>query len=650
MHHEFVELYNRELALFYEHAKEFAEEFPGIADRLGGLSRERSDPMFAGLMQGAAFLAARVQLKLKHEFPEFTSNLIDQLLPGFLAPTPSALLAQVKPTFGDPALREGRTMKRGAFLDAVYREREKNVACRFTLCTDLTFWPFEVTRAEYVPTPGPLHALGIESEHRFMAGLRLTLRCRTAPRVEDEAPDEIAQNDPLCHFAGCPINALPFHLVGPEAEAIMLYEQIFGNRSAIFARHLDEYGDPKVTELSGVDIEQIGFGDDETLFPYDPRLFRGFAYLQEYFVFPRKFMGFRLKTKKRELFPLPARTIDLIITFREPAPRLAVAIDASMFALYAAPAVNLFPKTTDRIPIRTNQHEYQVIPDRSHHLNFEPHTVLDVFAHYPGRPQKERVLPLYSSPLAVASNQTQLHYTLRRLPRRRTSDERRFGSPSDYVGTDMFISTTAPGALGDDAQIMELSVRALCSNRHLTDQLPVGAAGADFTFIDDTSLQVVCIAGPTRPKEPPLHQKHDITAEIGAGPTAWRLINMLSLNYHGLTRSDGLALREILSIFADLNDAVLDRRIRSVRSIASRPVIRRLQSRTGVGAARGIEVNVTFDEKSFEGSGVFLLGAVLDRFFAEYAALNHFSQTVVSTVERGPIMRWPPRSGSRKPL
>ena len=41
---------------------------------------------------------------------------------------------------------------------------------------------------------------------------------------------------------------------------------------------------------------------------------------------------------------------------------------------------------------------------------------------------------------------------------------------------------------------------------------------------------------------------------------------------------------------------------------------------------------------------------VLDRFFAEYASLNHFTQTVIRTVERGEIMRWPPRAGTRRLL
>src|SRR3984885_10851415 len=107
MNREFLDLYNRELQLHNEQAREFAEEYPGIAERLGGILEDRVDPLVSGLLEGAAFLAARVQLKLKHEFPEFTSNLLEQLVPHYLAPTPSAMLAKVLPTFGDKALREG---------------------------------------------------------------------------------------------------------------------------------------------------------------------------------------------------------------------------------------------------------------------------------------------------------------------------------------------------------------------------------------------------------------------------------------------------------------------------------------------------------------------------------------------------------------
>ena len=103
-------------------------------------------------------------------------------------------------------------------------------------------------------------------------------------------------------------------------------------------------------------------------------------------------------------------------------------------------------------------------------------------------------------------------------------------------------------------------------------------------------------------------------------------------------------------MFADLADNTTERKIRGIRSVESRPVIRRIRERIGIGAGRGLEITVTLDEKAFEGSGAFLLGAILDRFFSEYSALNHFTETVICTTERGEIMRWPPRIGARRPL
>ena len=43
-------------------------------------------------------------------------------------------------------------------------------------------------------------------------------------------------------------------------------------------------------------------------------------------------------------------------------------------------------------------------------------------------------------------------------------------------------------------------------------------------------------------------------------------------------------------------------------------------------------------------------GAILDRFYCEYAGFNHFTQTVIRSVDRGEIMRWPVRTGLRRPL
>jgi type VI secretion system protein ImpG len=654
MDREFLDLYNRELQLLYEQAREFADEYPGIAERLGGLVTDRMDPMVAGLLEGTAFLAARVQLKLKHEFPEFTGNLLEQLVPNYLAPTPSAMLAKIIPPFADQALRDGRRIARGSYLDATYRELDRNIACRYRLTSSITLWPFDITGAEYFTTPGSLQALGLPVGPDVVAGMKLSLTHRTAARLEDELAPALVPKTPTAWFAGCRATELPVYLVGNEAESVALYEQLFADCGGVYFRYLDEFGDPVILPAPANCLAQLGFDDADALLPNDNRVFRGFDFLREYFMMPRKFLGFSITKLASVMSRLPAKSVDILFVFDEVNTRLPAAVHQGMFALYAAPAVNLFEKTTDRVAIRSNTYEYQIIPDRSRYLDFEPHRILDVYAHYPGGQDKVPVRPLYSAPAEGGGAESGLWYTVRRLPRRRTVEEKKYGASSDYTGTDVFISMVEPAGIEDSNGVSELSVRALCSNRHLTEHLPVGAGGADFRLLEDVALDVVCIMGPTPPRGPVVGQSRSRSETAHTGTVTWRLINMLSLNHLGLVErgagKNGQSLKEALSMFADLQDSATERKIRGIRNIDSKSVVRRMHQRSGSGIARGTEVTVTLDEKAFEGSGAFLLGAILDRFFCEYSAINHFTQTVIRTTERGEIMRWPVRTGLRRPL
>jgi type VI secretion system protein ImpG len=240
-------------------------------------------------------------------------------------------------------------------------------------------------------------------------------------------------------------------------------------------------------------------------------------------------------------------------------------------------------------------------------------------------------------------------FTARRAQRRETAQERRFGQRSNYVGTETFISLREPASIDDERRVHELSVRALVSNRHLTEHLPIGEAGADFFLVEDTALPLRCIAGPTPPRESIVTSQWRQRGGMHSGEVAWTLINLLSLNHLGLTdrspQDRAAGLKELLALFADLSDVVTERRIRGVHGISSRPIVRRIKQENGFNAARGIEITVLFDEKAFEGNGIMVIGAVLDRFFAEYAAINSFTQTVIESQQRGVVKRWPPRSG-----
>ena len=418
MNREFLDFYNRELKVLREQAAEFAQEYPGVAERLGGLLADRTDPMISGLLEGSAFLAARVQLKIKHEFADFTTNLIDQLTPQYLAPTPSFLLTEIIPKFGDPALREGRTIPRGAYFEATYREMERNVACRFRLAAPVTLWPFDLVKAEYLTSPAPLQMLLPSSGVEAAAGLRLQFTVRAAARREDEPTEEEATKRSEFWASRCKTKSMRFHLLGPEADAVALYEQLFAHCRHVYFRRLDAFGDPVGFRAEPDMLQQIGFGEQETLIPNDLRLFRGFDFLREYLAFPRKFLGFDLVGLEKVMPRLDAKTFDVIFTFDEVNPRLAAAVRPQAFSTYAAPAANLFEKTLDRVPVTSNQYEYPVLADRSHPLDYEVNRIISVSAHIPGLPERTPVAPLYSA--AAGYSRTGLCYTVRRLPRRRT--------------------------------------------------------------------------------------------------------------------------------------------------------------------------------------------------------------------------------------
>ncbi len=655
MDSEFLEQYNRELQLLHQQSGEFADEYPGVAERLGGLIEDRMDPMISGLLEGAAFLAARVQLKLKHEYAQFTNNLLEQLVPHHLAPSPSVILAKVEAPFGDPKLDNGIVIPADGYMDAIYIERERHIACRFRQTAATTLWPLQISHAEFFSTPAPLQALGLETSSSVAAGLQLSLRRRVSSSLDGEPTDKEQKADEKFWISGLKLNDLTFYIGGEHANAIRLYEIIFSSIKSIHFRFLDEFGNPKFVNSPRVAVEQIGFDADENLLSSDKQLFRGFGLLQECLLFPNKFLGFKLTGLADAFKSIKSRDADIIFSFDNSDHRLASVVDEASFHLYAFPAVNLFEMTTARISIKANEHEYQVVPDRSKNLEYEPHRILKVFAHYQDASEKVEILPLYSPIASDQAHRDQAFFTSRRLPRRRTTEEKRYGSASDYKGTDMFLSLALPAESSEKNKIVELSVRALCSNRHLTEHLPVGESGADFKLIENTELNVTCIAGPTLPK-PSIIERHrqpnrerDHRIDV-----AWQLINVLSLNHLGLTgrgtENSAAALREIFLLFADANDKTVERQIRGITAIESKPVTRRIRHKSGTGVARGIEITVVFDDNAFEGSGVFLWGAVLDRFFAEYVPINSFVQTIIHTSERGEIMSWPPRMGNQVPL
>lgn len=613
--------YEQELSFIREMGAEFASSYPKIAGRLGMEQVEVLDPYVERMLEGFAFLAARVQLELEQQHPVFTQNLLEVVYPHFLAPIPSMMIARLQADATQGNLEEGFTLPRGTPLRGKVREGEQT-ACIFTTSQDVTLWPLEVAEAEYVDGRTELVAAGLAKHTHANAAIRLRIR-RT-----DGAP-----------ISQLPLDQLTLFLSGAAAEPWRLYESMLGQGVGLAGRSTDRRND--WVEYVGAQIRPRGFDPEEALLPTPGQSFDGYRLMQEYFAMPQRFFFVELGGLRPAIRRAEGGDLDLYILLDEGNPALKV-INESNFELHAVPAINLFKKRCDRTHISNTQVDHHVTVDRTAPLDFEIYQLETVTGISGDGADDVPFRPFYSAEDLTPNGDThQAYYSQQRRMRQRSEKQRLKGTRTSYLGSEVYLSLTDRIQTPYRGDIKQLAVTALCTNRDLPMLTAVGAAETDFTLPEGGPVSGVrAIVPPTKPR-----------ASLSEGQQSWQLVSHLSLNYLSIADADrgksAAALREMMGLYAPSGDPTLAKQMAGLASVASRPIVRRMAEDVLSTAVRGIEIKISFDESFFEGTGCYLLGAVLEAFFAKYVALNSFTETVIHSHQRGDIKRWPARSGRR---
>jgi type VI secretion system protein ImpG len=617
--------YNRELQHIREMAAEFGREHRKIAGRLGMDGMEVADPYVERLLEGFAYLSARVQLKIDAEFPTFTQSLLQMVYPHYLAPTPSMAVVQFRPDPGEPGLAAGYPIPRGTMLRSQIG-RDDRTACEYRTAHELKLWSLEVKDAKYYGSPAALAAIGVG--HGARAGLRLSFGLTAGVQLEQLQLDQ-----------------LPIFLSGAEADPLLgtLYETLFANGIGFLVRSA-AVRDRAVLRARDC-IQRCGFDDDQALLPYPRRSFQGYRLLHEYFAFPQRFLFVNLANLRDALRALPNGDFEIVLLFNRAMPALEGAVSTDNFKLFCTPVINLIEKRADRIHLDGRRPEYQVIADRTRPLDFEIFDVHHAEGFGDGTEPEMTFEPFYASNEANWHGRQKAFFTLRREPRVMSGRERSVGGRSSYIGSEVFISLVDANQAPYASNLRQLGLQVICTNRDLPLHIPIGKSvgkiQTDFTADLGAPLHGIrCVAGPTRPRPSNAH-----------GEFSWRLLSHLSLNYLSLLetspRDGAAALRELLLLYCDENDSTTQRQIEGVRTIVAKPASGRLPAVDHVAFVRGLELHIMCDDASFAGQGVLVLGAVLDEFLRRYVSLNSFTRLVLSTQERGEIMRWPARLGQR---
>ncbi len=613
--------YEAELAFLRDMGAEFAQAYPKIAARLGMEGLEVLDPYVERLLEGTAFLSPRVQLALELQFPAFTSNLLEIVYPHFLAPTPSMMVVAFDPDLGNAAVKQGYVLKRGARLRSRAIEGEQT-ACLFRTAADCTLWPIEVSEVEYIDSRGGLVAAGVSRDNPARAGIRLRLKRRDGGKM-----------------SALPMNALTLHLTGQGAEAWVMHEALATKVTGMVGRSTDRRAD-WTQALPGARSEARGYERDEALLPTPRRSFDGYRLLQEYFAMPERFHFVELSGMLPALKRCDLPEIDLYLLLADPLPDNGACVRREVFVTNAVPAVNLFERQFDRIHITNSDTEQYVTPNRTAPLDYEIFSI-DKVVGISGKDNEETEFrPFYSaSDITSAGEAHPAYYTISRRMRQRNEKERLRGVRTSYLGSEVYLSLVDSVQAPWSATMSQLAVTGLCTNRDLP--LLLSTAGKDAFHLPDGGpvLGIQTIIAPTRPRP-----------TIAQGETAWRLISHLSLNYLSITDTEGgqrgsEALRELIGLYAPSGDRVIAKQLEGLRGVATRPIVRRMADEVLSTAVRGIEIKLDFDESFFDGSGVFVLASVLERFFRKYVTINSFTETVLTTQQRGEITRWRPEKG-----
>ncbi|HTV77330.1 MAG TPA: type VI secretion system baseplate subunit TssF [Steroidobacteraceae bacterium] len=611
-----LEYYNRELQFMRESGAEFARQYPRVAARLGLDGLECSDPYVERLLEGFAFLSARVQLKLDARQPQFTQHLLDMVYPGFQAPVPAAAIVEFQPDLDEGSLKTGVRIARGSSLKTPLGKGERT-ACEFRTSQEVTLWPVGVAEAKYISGAGALSAQGLKVDSHTRAALRLRLACSGGAT-----------------FAALPLDSLIFHLKATPGVASRLYEQIQANCLGVRVRPLPLTG--QETALPRTAVTEVGFDDAEALLPVPQAGFGGFRLLQEYFILPERFMFFGLCGLAPALRGCASGEVEITLLLDRIQPTLENAVDAGQFRLNCTPAVNLFPKSCGRIALRGREVDYHVLPDRNRPQDFEVYGIEKVTGIGPGG-ENFAVAPFYSAAHRSAASEERAYYTLQRRPRLASPRQTRTGERTSYLGTECFISVTDSGQRFESGEATEVDVDTLCTNRDLPIHVGFGKGRTDFLLESGAPIAAIrCITGPTLPRAAPAW-----------GEGTWRLVSHLSLNYLSIESAGTELLRDFLALYADAHDSVAARQIEGLKEVSFAPVVRRMPIPGPISHGRGLQITLTLDDGAFEGIGVLPLGAALERFFRRYVSLNSFTQLRLLSASRGEIRQWPARVGAR---
>jgi type VI secretion system protein ImpG len=578
--------FREELAFLKEQGKEFSNIHPQLSRFLHG---NTADPDVERLLEGFAFLTARLREKVEDEFPELTHSIINMLWPNYLRPIPSMSVVAFSP---DKSVSAKQAILKNTQLDS---KLVKDHTCHFRTCRDVELYP--------------LHCNSVQAEHsRETTVVKLSLSLTSSMTASD-----------------INLDTLRFFLGGDKYSSQTLYLWLHHNLKKI------------TVDIQGVEFSlpidafsEVGFDSAHSMLPYPKNVYDGYRILQEYMSFPEAFLFFDVKGIGKGLPQSVIDDFNLNFHFSKTLPG-DVRIQLDSFQLYCSPVINLFEHDADPVDLSGHRTEYRILPSSREPTHYEIFSVDSVVGWQDKQSEGKRIRGEKRKYEPFESFQ---HEVERVRHRKALYYRTRIKESIRSDGFDSFISFIRGDESLSIAVDEVVSIKMTCTNRLLPIELGVG----DICVPTDTSPPFASFRNITIPSQ-------SLRPAID-GSLLWTLISNLSLNYLSLLSKEALSCVLKAYDFRSLVDRQAERvaqmRLDGIEKIESKPVDKILRGLP----IRGLQSTLFLNQNGFASEGdLYLFGTILSHFLALYASINSFHELVVINVTNKEKYTWGTKNG-----
>ena len=301
--------------MLHEGAREFARKYPAAAPML---LEQGGDPDAERILEGTAYLCAKIHERLDQTAPELIQTLLREVFPESVMPVPSMAVVRfaLSPGFTEPLL-----VARGAQLAS---KPIGGVSCIYSTMRDVTVLPLSVS--------------SVESETRSDMSGSVTLTLRAAAPLEKFLPDR-----------------LDFHLTGGYSLASQRLLALLTRLESI-----NVSAGASSVELPSAALSILRSPLEDHRLPSGQAKNRAYAALVRYFCCPEQLTAFGVSGLKRLALTESARGLKL--TFRFGKGMTPPPFTDGAFAVNTVAACNVFQLHSEPIQADFTHEEYRIYP------------------------------------------------------------------------------------------------------------------------------------------------------------------------------------------------------------------------------------------------------------------------------------------------